>query len=269
MKLYAISDLHLNYKENRTGLAELPAHSDDWLILAGDIGELDSHYYYAFSVLTALFDKIFWVPGNHDLWSSPSEKNGLEGEAKYRHLVALCREYGVITPEDPYVEWPGIDNCFIVPMFLLYDYSFRPENISKDDALQWARSSGILCKDEYYLRTTPYTSISDWCNVRYDYTLSCLKKLPKEASLVLVNHFPLNDSPLERLVNIPRFSIWCGTKRTQDWHTRFNIKRVVYGHLHIRATDQQDGIIFDEVSLGYPRHWTQSKGIEHYLREIL
>ena len=35
----------------------------------------------------------------------------LEGEArgqvKYERLVAICRDHGVLTPEDPYVTWPG------------------------------------------------------------------------------------------------------------------------------------------------------------------
>ena len=30
----------------------------------------------------------------------------LRGEDRYQHLVALCRELGVITPEDPYPVWP-------------------------------------------------------------------------------------------------------------------------------------------------------------------
>ena len=39
MKLLAISDLHLGYPSNRASLEQIPAHPDDWLILAGDVGE--------------------------------------------------------------------------------------------------------------------------------------------------------------------------------------------------------------------------------------
>ena len=39
MKLYAISDLHLGYEINREALKALPPHPDDWLIVAGDVGE--------------------------------------------------------------------------------------------------------------------------------------------------------------------------------------------------------------------------------------
>ena len=39
MKLYALGDLHLRYEVTRRALQELPAHPEDWLILAGDVGK--------------------------------------------------------------------------------------------------------------------------------------------------------------------------------------------------------------------------------------
>ena len=39
MKLWAISDLHVGYEENRRAVQALPAYPDDWLIVAGDTGE--------------------------------------------------------------------------------------------------------------------------------------------------------------------------------------------------------------------------------------
>ncbi|HSS48965.1 MAG TPA: metallophosphoesterase, partial [Thermoanaerobaculia bacterium] len=71
------------------------------------------------------------------------------------------------------------------------------------------------------------------------------------------------------LPRIPRFSIWCGTRLTDDWHLRFGAEAVVYGHLHIRATHYRDGVRFEESSLGYPQNWDTDRGIEPYLRQIL
>jgi hypothetical protein len=68
---------------------------------------------------------------------------------------------------------------------------------------------------------------------------------------------------------VPRFSIWCGTRRTEEWHRRFGAAVVVYGHLHIRRTTLQNDTRFEEVSLGYPRQWRQRRGLQSYLREIL
>lgn len=272
MKLYAISDLHIGHPANRQALEELPFYPADWLILAGDTGETTEHLRYALSLLTRRFAQVIWVPGNHDLWTLPSGKSALSdlrGEARYYELVAICREYGVLTPEDPYVRWPGADTPFLIaPLFLLYDYSFRPANIPVEKAVEWALETDILCSDEYLLHPDPYPSRAAWCEARCLYTERRLQQVDPTTPLILINHFPLHES-LVRLERIPRFSIWCGTRRTNNWHTRFSTAIVVYGHLHIRATDFVDGVRFEEVSLGYPPQWEREKGIQGYLRQIL
>jgi hypothetical protein len=68
---------------------------------------------------------------------------------------------------------------------------------------------------------------------------------------------------------VPRFSIWCGTTLTEDWHIRYRAEAVVTGHLHMRHTVVKDGVRFEEVSLGYPRDWNGARGIGAYLRRIL
>ena len=122
MHLYAISDLHLAYAENRQALATMPPHPDDWLIVAGDIGETETHLRYALDILTRRFARLLWTPGNHDLWTLPNVAGDQRGAAKYQQMVAICRDYGVLTPEDPYVAWPGAGApCLLAPLFLLYD----------------------------------------------------------------------------------------------------------------------------------------------------
>jgi 3',5'-cyclic AMP phosphodiesterase CpdA len=269
MKLYAISDLHLNYQSNRQALEALPAYPEDWLILAGDVGDREDDLLFALSIVTRRFARVFWVPGNHDLWTLPISTSELRGEAKYNRLVSICRNYGVLTPEDPYVLWPGEGpRCLIAPLFLLYDYSFRPDDVPADQAIAWAEESGVLCTDEALLHPYPYPSRAAWCAARCAYTEKRLHEAAATGPLILINHFPLRQD-LVRLVKIPRFSIWCGTRYTEDWHTRFPVSAVVYGHLHIRATHFRDGVRFEEVSLGYPRDWHFNRGIQRYLREIL
>lgn len=272
MKLYAISDLHLSYQANRQALETLPFYKEDWLIVAGDVGETIALHRYAFSLLTRRFAQVIWVPGNHDLWTLPSKSSTekhLRGEEKYQKLVATCREYGVLTPEDPYVLWPGEGGpALLAPLFLLYDYSFRPDTISLEYALAWAEEAETVCTDEAILHPDPYPSRADWCLARCALTEQRLQQEVSDHPLVFINHFPMRQA-LVRLPRIPRFSLWCGTRQTENWHLRFPTAVAVYGHLHTRATDYQDGVRFEEVSLGYPQQWNPDKGIQTYLREIL
>ena len=268
MKLYALSDLHLGHRVNAEALEQLTPHPRDWVILAGDVGETEEQLELALAAFTRRFAKVLWVPGNHELWTIPSRPGELRGEAKYRQLVWLCRRYGVSTPEDAYPVWRGPGGpCRIAPLFLLYDYSFRPDDVPLERALAWAEETDVVCTDEFMLHPDPHASIRAWCAARVETTRARLEEA-SDLPLVLVNHFALHES-LIRFENIPRFSLWCGTRETADWHTRFPVKAVVYGHLHMRARDWIDGVRFEEVSLGYPRDWEQERGIEAYLREIL
>ena len=67
MRLFAISDLHLRYERTRAALQALAPHPDDWLIVAGDVGETEQHLRFALTILKRRFARLLWVPGNHDL----------------------------------------------------------------------------------------------------------------------------------------------------------------------------------------------------------
>jgi 3',5'-cyclic AMP phosphodiesterase CpdA len=270
MKLYALADLHLRYEVTRQALQALRPHPYDWLILAGDVGETEEHLRFALAVLTRRFARLLWVPGNHDLWTIPSRSDDLRGEATYRKQVQICRDFGVLTPEDPYVTWPGEGpQCILAPTFVLYDYTFRPDEIdSVEGAIAWAAEENLLCSDEVLLHPDPHPSRQAWCEQRVRETEPRLAEAAARAPLVIVNHFPLRQD-LAILPRIPRFSIWCGTRLTEDWHVRYRAEAVIYGHLHIRGSYRRDGVRFEEVSLGYPVNWDQSLGIEPYLRQIL
>src|SRR5258706_15409541 len=122
--LLAISDLHVSYQENRAIVEQIrPGSPDDWLLVAGDVGEVVSDIEWALRLLSQRFAKVVWAPGNHELWTTPHDPVQLRGEPRYRHLVDMCRALGVVTPEDPYPAWQGPDGgVTVAPLFVLYDY---------------------------------------------------------------------------------------------------------------------------------------------------
>ena len=270
MKLWALSDLHLHYPANQAALEQLKPRGQDWLILAGDVGETPEQLAWAIDVLQPKFGTLLWVPGNHKLWTMPKEgEDAPRGEARYLAYVELCRSRGVWTPEDPFplFETEGA-RWRVCPLFLLYDYTFSPPGFDPDAARAWAREEGIVCMDERLLHPDPYPTREAWCAARLRATAARLEALDPSERTILINHWPLR-ADLVRLYKIPRFSPWCGTRATEDWHLRFRADVVVSGHLHMRATDWRDGVRFEEVSLGYPRHWFDSVPVDQYLREIV
>lgn len=254
--LVAIGDLHVEVPENRRFVQALrPLHARDWLIACGDVGEMMSDIQWALATLARSFEKVIWVPGNHELWTCPADPVQLRGDARYRHLVRYCRELGIVTPEDPYPVWPGLEGPVVIaPLFTLYDYSFgRDSGQTKCASLARARRAGVVCSDEFVLHPDPYSSREEWCRARVSWTERRLTAMAAEARpSVLVGHFPLL-AELTQPLHHPEFAQWCGTVATAGWHTRFQAQTVVYGHLHIPRTTVHDGVVFEEVSFGYPR----------------
>ncbi len=267
-RLLAVSDLHIGYPENRAYADSLaPEHPDDWLIVAGDVGESCADVGFVLASLANRFARVIWTPGNHELWTLPGDRVALRGAARYDALVTVCRKFGVLTPEDDFPRWPGPDGpVTVAPLFTLYDYSFassdgtagdgRAGNGAADDArlaaLAAARRAGITPMDEGRLHADPYSSLAAWCAERVAATDRRLAEVT--GPVVLVSHWPLSPAPLAALRH-PEFAPWCGTTLTDGWHTREGVLACVYGHLHIPRGTRHDGVRFEEVSVGYPREW--------------
>ena len=268
MRIWALSDLHVSHPDNRGVLDGFPALPDDWLILAGDVTHGTERLDRCLEQLTRKFRQVVWVPGNHELWTVPKAAPALRGVALYARLVRIARSHGVLTPEDPYpvVEHPH-GPVLIAPLFLLYDYSFRPPHVGRDDVVRWARETGAVCGDELLLHPDPFPDRDSWCAARCEDAEDRLASYPADLPKILVNHYPLEEQHAV-LPRIPRFTPWCGTHRTRGWHRRYNACAVVYGHLHIRGTQWLDGVPFHEVSLGYPKQWDRQRGVGAYLQEV-
>lgn len=256
-RLLAISDLHVGYPENRAFIPELhPADPDDWLIVAGDVGEVFADVGWVLATLANRFARVIWTPGNHELWTLPADPVQLRGVARYEALVTVCRRFGVLTPEDPFPSWPGPDGpVTVAPLFSLYDYSFSfaaDGAATRSRALSLARAAGVTCADEGRLHPDPYPSVEAWCRALVTAATRRLASLT--GPTVLVSHWPLLRGPLEALRR-REFAPWCGTTLTAGWHRSCPVVAAVYGHLHIPRTTWHDGVRFEEVSVGYPREW--------------
>jgi 3',5'-cyclic AMP phosphodiesterase CpdA len=255
--LFAVSDLHVGYAENRRLVDTLaPESADDWLIVAGDVGEFFADVERTLRQLRTRFGTVIWAPGNHELWTLAKDPVSLRGEDRYRALVRMCRGIGVTTPEDEFPVWRGPGGpVAVVPLFALYDYSWTaPATTTKEESLAYAYRTGVVCSDEALLHPDPFPDRESWCRARLADSERRLAALDPELPTVLVSHWPLVRRPTEVLWH-PEFAQWCGTDGTTDWHRRFRALACVYGHLHIPRTIEVDGVPFHEVSLGYPREW--------------
>lgn len=271
-KLWAISDLHVAHRGNENIIDQLrPSEPGDWLIVAGDVAERTDDIVDTLRRLKARFDTVIWVPGNHELYTTAKDPLQIFGVARYDYLVQACRDIGVVTPEDRYPLFDpgdGAEPVRVVPMFLLYDYTFRPEGTTTAlQALAVAREANVVATDEFLLSPEPFGTRDAWSRARIEATRERLEAIDPAERTVLINHWPLRREPCDALM-YPEFALWCGSELTDDWHTRFNAAACVYGHLHIPRTTWYDGVRFEEVSVGYPREWRRRRPYR-WLRQIL
>jgi 3',5'-cyclic AMP phosphodiesterase CpdA len=271
--LFATSDLHVTHTGNAPVVESIrPDSPDDWLLVAGDVGERMTAVTDTLAMLRERFARVVWVPGNHELWTPPRDPDQHRGEARYAELVARCRAIDVLTPEDDFVVWPhGPQPLTVAPLFLLYDYSWRTPALARlpvGDALARSREAGVLCSDEFFLHADPHHSRADWCARRLEITTQRLAAVPPGRRTILLSHWPLHRHAV-RPLRLPEFAMWCGTEQTEDWHLRYRAELAVYGHLHIPRTTWQDGVRFEEVSLGYPREWRRRERGAVALRRLL
>lgn len=118
MKVYTVSDLHVDYPENMEWILSLPeeAYQADLLILAGDISHELSDLAKVFKSLTKKFKGVHFIPGNHELWVEDRQfQSSLE---KFDAVQTLCSQCNVETDVRDY------GKLSVVPLFAWYDFSF-------------------------------------------------------------------------------------------------------------------------------------------------
>ena len=99
IRVYALSDMHTDFVDNMQWVKGLPSQEyvNDVLIVAGDVSDHVDIFRETFTVLRAKFLRVFFVPGNHDLWTSPDCGCSMR---KYELIMKICQELGIgIEPE--------------------------------------------------------------------------------------------------------------------------------------------------------------------------
>ena len=123
MRVFAVSDLHVDYESNRkfvSGLSDYD-YRDDVLLVAGDVTHCLDQFASAFHEVTKKYRAVFFVPGNHDLWVRRNE--AADSREKFWQLRELCRVLNVMTT--PMELHGGNRRIGILPLFSWYS---RPED---------------------------------------------------------------------------------------------------------------------------------------------
>ncbi|WP_315729207.1 MULTISPECIES: metallophosphoesterase family protein [unclassified Bradyrhizobium] len=119
MRVFATSDLHVDYEENQSWVLSISQQEfrTDILIVAGDVSDYLDAVAMTLSALTARFHKVLYVPGNHELWVMRDRKPKSSSE-KLHEVLAVAESCGASTKTF------HSQKLAIVPLLGWYDYSF-------------------------------------------------------------------------------------------------------------------------------------------------
>lgn len=263
MRIYALSDIHVDEPPNREWLQSLPRceYADDILLLAGDVTHRLDLLAWALEFLRCRFREVFYVPGNHDLWVT--QEDSFDSQEKFHRVIEQCNALDVRTGWKQLI--CGSDKINIVP--LLSWYSRRGES---EDTLYAPRVDACLdlsvWSDTYLIRWPSRVP-----NAMCDYFLDLNEKrnpLSFDGDVITFSHFLPRRELMLRAPNEPvtggdtarfNFSEVAGCKRIDRQLRKLAATIHVYGHQHRNRVRTIEGVTYKSCCLGYSRE--RQKGL--------
>lgn len=241
MRVFAVSDIHLDYPENQRWLLDLSAFDfqSDILILAGDVTDNLALLSYCFEVLVQKFLKVLFVPGNHELWVNrvgTREASNISSLEKHNKVVKLAIGHGIVT--EPYT----IEKVTIVPLQSWYDYSFgepceKLKEVWADFRFcSWPNNMHALDVTHYFLEQNQnYLNESNQTLISFSHFLPRIDLMPSFVPQKYQYLYPAFGSQL---------------LETQIRQLQPDIH--VYGHSHLNTHQTLDNIVYINNAFGYP-----------------
>jgi Icc-related predicted phosphoesterase len=245
MRVFAVSDIHVDYDANAKWIAGLSTtdYRDDVLILAGDVTDAARLLGWCLSTLAARFKKVLFVPGNHDLWVIRDDraKHSLQ---KFADVCAVAESSGVS------MQAFRTRGVAIIPLLAWYDYSFgEPSEELRSmwmdyRACRWP--SGVAEKEvAAHFAAVNEKQVSLWGDtvITYSHFVPRIDVMPDGIPSAQKLLFPI-----------------LGSAHVERQLRRFNASMHVYGHSHVNRQVTIDGVSYINNAFGYPGEtWITSK----------
>uniref|UniRef100_A0A1D1YJW5 Uncharacterized protein L509 n=2 Tax=Anthurium amnicola TaxID=1678845 RepID=A0A1D1YJW5_9ARAE len=259
-KVFVLSDLHTDYAENMAWVKCLPAeqYKEDVLLVAGDVAETYKNFVTTMAMLKERFRRVFFVPGNHDLWCRREGGIYLDSLEKLNALLDACREIGVETS-------PGIvDGLGIVPLYSWYHESFDKE---KDITGFQIPSLQMVCKDFHACKWPQEFSNKDLSLALYfdlmnETNHDSVKEIQKQnCQIITFSHYVPRQElcPEKRMLFYPNLPKIIGSdplearlRAIHGIHGKASGCHV-FGHTHFCWDAVLDGVRYVQAPLAYPR----------------
>jgi predicted phosphodiesterase len=239
MRIFALSDLHVDFEANARWAADL-SRSDyqrDVLILAGDLSDSLEAVERCLEGLSRRFCQVCFVPGNHELWVTRDGRGGTSLD-KFARLLQVAERGGAT------LRAVRVEQVSIVPLLGWYDYSFGLPGAELRQtwmdfhACRWPDGWSDADVTDWFIRQNAPpapAAAPDEVTISFSHFLPRIDLMPAFIPPARRTIYPvLGSVRIEQLVRAIRPAIH------------------VYGHSHVNRDIRIDGIRYLNNAFGYP-----------------
>lgn len=236
MKVYAVSDIHVDHHASKQWLLGLSAldYQNDILIVPGDLTDDLQLLAQCFRSLSSKFNKVMFVPGNHELWVIRDKiKTSFQ---KFEKILEISADYGISTD----IHQQG--QLSIVPLFSWYDFSFgkpctKLKNIWSDfRTCAWPDGYTEPDITDFFINKN-----IDKLNTTNHVLISFSHFLPR------IDLMPSYIHPSQRYL----YPVLGSTLLGEQVRT-LNPNIHIYGHSHVNQQIEIEGVHYINNAFGYP-----------------
>lgn len=236
VKIYAVSDIHVDHKENfrKVSAISQKEYQDDILILAGDISSRLDMVRQVFELLKERFREVLFVPGNHDLWvRQESARDSME---KFHQIMGLAEEKGIL------IQPAHFGSLSIIPLLGWYDYSFGDPSEKLDDlwvdhkACRWPEGfDEAAITDFFTAKNQEHLKIKNRFIITFSHFLPRIDIMPSIIPQEYRKLYPV-----------------LGTLTLEEQIRELQPNIHLFGHSHVNLKKEQDGVVYINNAFGYP-----------------
>lgn len=252
MRVFAVSDIHVDYEENLAWVTGLAAgeYSEDILILAGDVSDKMKLLEQVFNSLQKIFRAVLFVPGNHELWVQDEDFDcSLD---KFKAIASLCTSCGIHTG----VYEQG--DISFVPLYSWYDFSFA----EPDRYLKRAWRDFRACSWPTHMQESHEISA-------YFLSLNVPQLDIENTTVISFSHFLPRIDVMPDSIPMEKRNVYAvlGSENLGKQVKQLNPDIHVYGHSHVNQSIVLDNIRYINNAFAYPREARISRKQLHCIYE--
>lgn len=246
-RIFAISDVHIDHAPQVVKWAEGISNTEfrhDILLVAGDLGDTFNAVKRGLELFKRKFRRVFYVPGNHDMWIRPNTQDSTklkfkDSIAKLLSFLDMCDSIGAeMMPAEV------MQDVYVVPLLSWWSCTFdvgdpRPGDMVFDKYCKWPM--GEEGAHKFFL---------NW-NDRF---VSMINRLQKErgraGTVITFSHF------------LPCFDIFTsnapvkasGCLALEDQVKALQAQLHIFGHTHMNFSHTCRGVTYQQHSLMSPEY---------------